>query len=272
MDCNLEVLKEKSKKYRKTIIELVYRAKAGHPGGSLSCIDILNYLYNCKIDLNSKERNRLVLSKGHVTPAIYSVLIDLGYIKDEEINTFRKIDSRLQGHPDRKKIPEIDANTGLLGQGLSIGIGMALAKKLKKRNEKVYVILGDGEMQEGQIWEGLMSGYHYKLDNLVAILDYNKISSKGNVNETMNLEPIKDKVEAFGWEVLEIDGHSIEKIKNAIEKSEELKEKPLFIIANTVKGKGVDFMENNPKWHSGSLTDEEYEKALKCIERGIDNE
>lgn len=269
MDYNLKILEEKSRKYRKMIIELVYRAKAGHPGGSLSCIDILNYLYNCKINLNNEERDRLVLSKGHVTPAIYSVLMDLGHIEADEINTFRKIDSRLQGHPDRKKIPELDANTGLLGQGLSIGIGMALGKKLKKREERIYVILGDGEIQEGQIWEGLMSGSHYRLDNLVVILDYNRLSSKDNVNKIMNLEPVKDKIKSFGWHTVEIDGHDIGQIKDAVEESEKVKGKPVFIIANTIKGKGVDFMENNPKWHSGSLTDEEYEKAIQSIERGI---
>ena len=270
MEYNLEILKEKSKRYRKTIIELIYRAKTGHPGGSLSCIDILNYLYTYKINFNNENRSRVVLSKGHVTPAIYSVFMDLGFIKKEEIGTFRTVNSRLQGHPDRNKIPELDANTGLLGQGLSIGIGMALGKKLKKdSNSRIYVIIGDGEMQEGQIWEGLMSGHHYKLGNLTVFLDYNKLSSKNDVNKTMNLEPIKSKVEAFGWNVIEIDGHNFEEIGKAVEFSEKLEDRPTFIIAHTVKGKGVSFMENNSKWHSGTLSEEEYNIAIKDIERGI---
>ncbi|BBM35346.1 transketolase [Pseudoleptotrichia goodfellowii] len=268
MEYDLELLKKKSQKYRKAIIELIYRAKAGHPGGSLSCIDILNYLYTYKIDFNNENRSRLVLSKGHVTPAIYAVFMDLGFINDDEIDTFRRVNSRLQGHPDRNKIPELDANTGLLGQGLSIGIGMALGKKLKKDNSKVYVIIGDGEMQEGQIWEGLMSGAHYNLNNLTVFLDYNKLSSKNDVNKTMNLEPIKDKIEAFGWNLIEINGHEFNEIKKSIEFSEKSEDKPTFIIAHTVKGKGVSFMENNPKWHSSALTQEEYDVAIEDIERG----
>ncbi|RRD39210.1 transketolase [Leptotrichia sp. OH3620_COT-345] len=269
MKYDLEFLKKKSEKYRKIIIEMVYKAKAGHPGGSLSCIDILNYLYNYKIDFNKENRSRLILSKGHVTPALYAVFLDLGFIFQEETGTFRTLNSRLQGHPDRNKIPEIDANTGLLGQGLSIGVGMALGKKLKKDDSRVYVVIGDGEMQEGQIWEALMSGSHYKLDNLTVFLDYNKLSSKSNVNEIMNLEPVKSKVEAFGWEVLEIDGHNFEEIGKALEYSEKSKKTPVFIIAHTVKGKGVSFMENNPKWHSSAISDEEYSIAIQDIERGI---
>ncbi|MDO5088259.1 MAG: transketolase [Leptotrichiaceae bacterium] len=269
MKYDLEFLKKKSEKYRKIIIEMVYKAKAGHPGGSLSCIDILNYLYNYKIDFSKENRSRLILSKGHVTPALYSVFLDLGFIFHEETGTFRTLNSRLQGHPDRNKIPEIDANTGLLGQGLSIGVGIALGKKLKKDNSRVYVVIGDGEMQEGQIWEALMSGSHYKLDNLTVFLDYNKLSSKSNVNEIMNLEPVKSKVEAFGWEVLEIDGHNFEEIGKALEYSEKSKKTPVFIIARTVKGKGVSFMENNPKWHSSAISDEEYSIAIQDIERGV---
>lgn len=267
MEYDLEFLKRKSIKYRKTIIEMIYRAKAGHPGGSLSCIDILNYLCNYKINYSKENRSRLILSKGHVTPALYAVFLDLGFISEEEIRTFRSLNSRLQGHPDRNKISEIDANTGLLGQGLSIGVGMALGKKLKKDSSKVYVIVGDGEMQEGQIWEALMSGSHYNLNNLTVFLDYNKLSSKNNVNEVMNLEPLKEKIEAFGWDVLEINGHDFVEIGKALEYSEKSGKNPVFIIAHTIKGKGISFMEKEPKWHSGAISDEEYCIAMQDIER-----
>ena len=265
MSKDVKFLEDKAKIFRKKILEMVYKANAGHPGGSLSVIDILTVIFAKEVDFNSEKRSRVVLSKGHTVPALYAVLNDLGYIKDEEMSTFRKVNSRLQGHPDRNKVPEIDANTGLLGQGLSIGIGMALGKKLTGDNNKVYVILGDGELHEGQVWEGLMSAPHYKLDNLVAVLDYNKLSSKDNVNKIMNLEPIKDKIKAFNWEVIEINGHNMSEIIQAIETAKNIKEKPVFIIANTIKGKGVSFMENNPKWHSGGLSDEEYEKGVNDI-------
>ncbi|MCP1223571.1 transketolase [Sebaldella sp. S0638] len=271
MKTKINTLKEEAKKNRKKILEMVYRANAGHPGGSLSVIDILTAIYANEIDFNSAERSRVVLSKGHATPALYAVLNELGFIEDSEFNTFRKVNSRLQGHPDKNKIPEIDANTGLLGQGLSIGVGMALGKKLKKDQNKVYVILGDGELHEGQVWEALMSAPHYKLDNLVAILDYNRLSSKDDVNKVMNLEPINDKIKAFNWELMEINGHSMEEITDAIEKAKGVKGKPVFIIADTVKGKGVSFMENNPKWHSGGLSDEEYKTGIEEIEAGGNN-
>ncbi len=266
---DIKSLEEKAKELRKNIVEMVYLAKAGHPGGSLSSIDILNYIYMNEIDFNSQNRSRVIMSKGHVTPAIYSVLISKGIIDRSEIGTFRQVNSKLQGHPDRNKIKELDANTGLLGQGLSIGIGMALAKKLKNDDNNIFVILGDGEIQEGQIWEALMSGSHYKLDNLIAILDYNGLSSKGDVNKSMNLEPIKDKVEAFGWHVICIDGHDYKEIDSAIKEAKTINGKPTFIIAKTVKGKGVSFMENNPKWHSGALKDKEYTEAIENIERGF---
>lgn len=266
---NKNILIEKSKILRKNIIELIFHAKAGHPGGSLSCIDILNYLYTHEINLKNEKRSKLVLSKGHVTPALYSIFLEQGIISKECITTFRKINSKLQGHPDKNKINQIDANTGLLGQGLSIAIGMALAKKLIKDNNYIYTIIGDGEMHEGQIWEALMSASHYNLDNLIAILDYNKLSSKGDVNKVMNLEPISDKIKAFGWNVLEINGHDFDEIHNAIYLSKLKNNKPKFIISHTVKGKGISFMENNPKWHSGALTVEQREIAISEIERGV---
>lgn len=260
---NIQELQIKGKEYRRNIIEMIYLGRAGHPGGSLSCIDILNYLYNNKVDLNSEKRSKVVLSKGHVTPAIYSVFLGLGLIEKDELKGFRQVNSRLQGHPDRNKIKELDANTGLLGQGLSIGIGMALAKKYTKDDSSVFVIIGDGEMHEGQIWEGLMSGAHYSLDNLVVFLDYNKLSSKGPVNTVMNLESIKEKLTAFNWNVIEINGHSYEEIDAAVNMAEKQKKSPTFIIANTIKGKGVSFMENNPKWHSGTFNNEQYKIAME---------
>lgn len=271
MENNISILEEKAGKNRKKILEMVYRGSAGHLGGSLSIIDILTAIYTNEIDFSTKERSRVVLSKGHVTPALYAVLNDHGFIKESEFVTFKKINSRLQGHPDKNKIPEIDANTGLLGQGLSIGIGMALGKKLKKDKNRVYVILGDGELHEGQAWEAIMSAPHYNLDNLVAILDYNRLSSKDDVNKVMNLEPVSDKIKAFNWEVIEINGHNMEEIINALKKAKEISGKPVFIIANTVKGKGVSFMENNPKWHSSGLTDEEYKKGTAEIDAGGKN-
>ena len=271
MKKDISTLKEEAKKNRKKILEMVYKANAGHPGGSLSVIDILTAIYTNEVDFTARERSRVILSKGHATPALYAVLNQLGFISESEFDTFRKVDSRLQGHPDKNKIPEIDANTGLLGQGLSIGIGMALGKKLKNDESRVYVILGDGELHEGQVWEALMSAPHYKLDNLVAILDYNRLSSKDDVNKVMNLEPLRDKIKAFNWELMEINGHSMEEITEVLGKAKEIVEKPVFIIADTVKGKGVSFMENNPKWHSGGLKEEEYITGIKDIDTGGNN-
>lgn len=271
MKDDVSKLKKEALKNRKKILEMVYRANAGHPGGSLSVIDILTAVYTNEVDFTAQERSRVILSKGHATPALYAVLNGLGFIDDNEFDTFRKANSRLQGHPDKNKIPEIDANTGLLGQGLSIGVGMALGKKLKKDENKVYVILGDGELHEGQVWEALMAAPHYGLDNLVAILDYNRLSSKDDVNKVMNLEPLSDKIKAFNWELMEINGHDMEEIIRTIEKAKEIKGKPVFIIANTIKGKGVSFMENNPKWHSGGLKDEEYKKGIEEIDAGGNN-
>lgn len=263
---NIDLLKERQRKCKKNIIDMIYLGRAGHPGGSLSCIDILNYLYTEKIKLNELKRSRVILSKGHVTPAIYSVFLELGIIKEEELKGFRQVNSRLQGHPDRNKIKELDANTGLLGQGLSIGVGMALAKKYNQEKNYVYVIVGDGEMHEGQIWEALMSGAHYKLNNLIVFLDYNKLSSKGNVNKVMNLEKIKEKIKAFNWNVCEINGHDFIEIDTAVKLAESQNENPTFIIANTIKGNGISFMENNPKWHSGTFNEEQYKIAISEIE------
>lgn len=246
---------------------MIHTAKAGHPGGSLSVIDILTAIYEIDVDFNSEKRSKVILSKGHAVPAQYAELYSKGIILKEELNTFRKINSRLQGHPYTGTIPEVDATTGLLGQGLSIAVGMAIAKKNNDDNNHVYAILGDGEMQEGQIWESLLQAAHYKLDNLIVIIDYNKLSSYDNVNESMNLEPLADKIKAFNFHVIEIDGNDMEQIVKALNEAYAISGMPTVIISNTIKGKGVSFMENNPKWHSGAISNEEYEIAIRELER-----
>lgn len=252
---------------RRRIIKMIYEAKAGHPGGSLSVIDVLTAIYELDVDFTKENRSKVVLSKGHAVPAQYAVLCSKGIIKEEELGTFRKINSRLQGHPHTLDIPETDATTGLLGQGLSIAVGMAIVKKQKNENNHVYAIIGDGEMQEGQIWESLLQSAHYKLDNLIAIIDYNKISSSGPVNEVINLEPLTKRLRAFNFYTIEINGNEMEEVVNALNEAHNVKGQPVAIISNTIKGKGVSFMENNPKWHSGALSDEEYKIAMEDLEK-----
>jgi len=262
---DIEYLKNLANDNRKRIVDLVYYAKSGHPGGSLSIIDMLTAIYELDVDFNSEKRSKVVLSKGHTVPALYAVLNSKGIVKDEEMSTFRKINSRLQGHPYTGTIPEVDATTGLLGQGLSIAVGMAIAKRNNGDNHHVYAIVGDGEMQEGQTWESLLQAAHYKLNNLILVIDYNKLSSYGSVNESMNLEPLADKVRAFNFHTIEIDGHNMEQIVNALNEAYQITDKPIVIICNTVKGKGISFMENNPKWHTGVITDEEYQIAMRDL-------
>ena len=245
---------------------MIYKGKAGHPGGSLSVIDILTAIYEMDVDFNSNPRSKVVLSKGHAVPAQYAELCSKGIIKESELGTFRTINSRLQGHPYTGTIPEVDATTGLLGQGLSIAVGMAIAKRNNNDNHHVYAILGDGEMQEGQIWESLLQAAHYKLNNLIVVIDYNKLSSFDAVNDSMNLEPLVDKIRAFNFHVIELDGNNMEQVVNGLNEAHIIKDKPVAIIANTVKGKGVSFMENNPKWHSGALSDEEYKIAMQELQ------
>jgi len=264
---DIEFLKRLANDNRKRIIDLVYLAKSGHPGGSLSIIDILTAIYELDVDFNAEKRSKVVLSKGHTVPALYAVLNSKGIVKDNEMSTFRKINSRLQGHPYTGTIPEVDATTGLLGQGLSIAVGMAIAKRNLGDDNHVYAIVGDGEMQEGQIWESLLQAAHYKLNNLILIIDYNKLSSYGNVNESINLEPLSEKIKAFNFHTIEIDGHDMEQIVNALNEAYQVTDKPIAIICNTVKGKGISFMENNPKWHTGVITDEEYQIAMKDLEK-----
>lgn len=270
---NIKELKEIAKRVRVNIVEAVAAAKSGHPGGSLSVADILTTLYFEKMNVNPEnpkceDRDRLVLSKGHVAPALYAVLAERGYFPKENLKSLRKLDSMLQGHPDMKSTPGVDMSTGSLGQGLSAANGMALSAKLDKKDHKIYVILGDGEVQEGQIWEAAMSASHYKLDNIIAVLDYNGLQIDGSNEEVMNISPIDAKFEAFGWQVIKIDGHDIEAISNAVDEAKLVKEKPTVIIAKTVKGKGVSFMENQAGWHGTAPNEDQRKAAIEEIERG----
>lgn len=270
----LNSLKLSASNVRKMILEAVHSAKAGHPGGALSSADILTYLYKEEMNINPKdpqnpERDRFVLSKGHASPALYGVLAECGFIPCEDIKTFRNAESYLQGHPDMKGVRGVDMSTGSLGQGISAACGMALSAKLDKKDFRVYTILGDGECEEGQVWEAFMFAAHYKLDNLTAFLDFNGLQIDGDIREVMNPTPFDKKFEAFNWNVITIDGHSFEEIEKAIASAKETKGKPTVIIANTVKGKGVSFMENQAGWHGVAPNDEQYEKAVAEIDEYI---
>ena len=249
------------------IIEGVHSAKAGHPGGSLSCTDILTYLYFKEMNIDPKEpkkadRDRLVLSKGHAAPALYSVLANRGYFDVEELKTLRKTDSRLQGHPDMKHIPGVDMSSGSLGQRISAAVGMALSAKHFGDDFRVFTILGDGECEEGQVWEAAMFAANKGLNNLVAFVDFNNLQIDGTCDEVNSPAPVDKKFEAFGWNVITIDGHDFEAIESALNKARENKGKPTAIIATTVKGKGVSFMENSVGWHGVAPNDEQYEQAI----------
>ena len=264
----VEELEKKAKTIRKGIIETVYEAKSGHPGGSLSIADILTVLYfnELKIDENNpdwEERDRVILSKGHCSPALYSVLANRGFFKVEDLKTFRKIDSYLQGHPDKNKVPGVDMTTGSLGQGLSIANGIALMGKLQNKNYRVYAILGDGEIEEGQIWEAAMTSNKYKLDNLCVIIDNNNLQIDGTIEEVMSSYPIDEKFKSFGFQIINIDGHNIQEIMDAFEVAKNVKNKPTCIIAKTIKGKGISFMENRVEWHGKAPTEEQYKIAMK---------
>ena len=265
-------LEKIAKKARINILEEVYGAKSGHPGGALSCIDILTVLYFHEMNVNPEEpkmenRDRLVLSKGHASAALYAILAQRGYFLEEELKEFRKLGSRLQGHPDLKKLPGVDMSAGSLGQGLSAASGMALASKLKKQDNKVYCILGDGELQEGQIWEAAMTASHYKLDNLCVIVDNNNLQIDGKVEEVMSPYPIDKKFESFGFAVFKADGHNIENLLEVFEYTKMIKKQPVVIIANTVKGKGISFMENKAEWHGKAPSQEEYNTAIEELKK-----
>ena len=245
-----------------------HSAKSGHPGGSLSAADVLTYLYFCEMNVDPQhpdkaDRDRLVLSKGHVAPALYAVLAHKGYFPVEELKTLRKIGSRLQGHPDMKKIPGVDMSSGSLGQGISAACGMAKAAKLQNADWRVYAVLGDGEIQEGQVWEAAMFASHYHLDNLCVLVDNNGLQIDGNVADVMSPYPIDEKFKAFGFHVINIDGHDFDQIEAAYQEARIVKGQPTAIIAKTVKGKGVSFMENQASWHGTAPNDEQYEVAMK---------
>ena len=264
---DIDFLQKKAKELRKEILEIITEAKSGHPGGSLSCVEIIMSLYYYKMRHNPEnpkweERDRFILSKGHACPTLYAVLADLGYFPKEELHTLRKLGARLQGHA-YIGVPGVELSTGSLGHGLSFANGMALGGRLKNENFNVYCLLGDGEMQEGSVWEAGMTAAHYNLDNVCAILDYNGVQENGPIGEIMNEEPLKNKWESFGWHVIEVDGHNFNEIISALDEFESVKGKPTIIIAHTIKGKGVSFMEGKAKWHGKAPKKEELELALK---------
>ena len=265
----------KATKIRKNIIEAVYSAKSGHPGGSLSIADLLPVLYFDVMNIDPKNpkdenRDRFVLSKGHCSPGLYAALAQRGYFPVEDIKTFRKIDSYLEGHPDMKGVPGVDMSSGSLGQGISAANGMAIAGKLDKKDYTVFTVLGDGEIQEGQVWEAAMFASHYKLDNLIAYLDFNGLQIDGDITEVMSPLPIDKKFEAFGWDVEAIDGHDFEAILDATNKAKKVEGKPALIILNSVKGKGVSYMENNAGWHGMAPNDEEYKIAVNELDEKLE--
>ena len=265
---SLDELKSISKEIRKDIVKMLTESASGHPGGSLSATDIMTVLFFKEMNLdpnNEKDpnRDRFVLSKGHAAPVLYSALARRGYFPVEELSTLRKFKSRLQGHPSIQYLPGIDMSTGSLGQGVSAAVGMALAGKIDKKDYRVYTLLGDGELEEGQVWEAAMCAAHYKLNNLTAFIDFNGLQIDGDITKVMNPCPIDKKFEAFGWNVLVIDGHNYEEIIDAIEKAKECKDKPTAVVCNTVKGKGVSFMENQAAWHGTAPSKEQCETALK---------
>lgn len=267
----MEELKNKAKTVRRNIISMLTEAKSGHPGGSLSAVEIVTYLYFKEMNVNpsnpsQQDRDRFVLSKGHGAPVLYSVLAEKGYFPKEELLKLRKTGAMLQGHPDMKGTPGVDMSTGSLGQGLSAANGMALAGKLDNKDYRVFVLIGDGEMQEGQIWEAAMTGAHYGLDNVTAFIDNNGLQIDGENKEVMNVEPIEEKWKAFGWHTIKIDGHDFEQIENAVSEAKNTKGKPTMIIAKTVKGKGISFMENEVGWHGVAPTQEQSQQALKELE------
>ena len=259
---------------RKMALEAVHSAGSGHPGGSLSIADILTYLYMEEMNINPDSpkdlnRDRFVLSKGHCSPALYGVLAERGFIPKEDIKTFRHTDSYLQGHPDMKGVSGVDMSTGSLGQGISAACGMALAGKLDNKDYRVYTALGDGEIEEGQVWEAAMFAAHHKLDNLTAFLDFNGLQIDGDIREVMNSTPIDKKFEAFNWNVITIDAHDFEQIEKAVQEAKATKGKPTLILAKSVKGKGVSFMENQAGWHGAAPNKQQYETAIAELDAYI---
>lgn len=261
-------LAEKARQIRVDAVKSIHAAKSGHPGGALSIADILAYLYFEEMNVDPKDpkkadRDRLVLSKGHACPALYAALSEKGFFPKEELMSLRKYGSMLQGHPDMKHIPGVDMSTGSLGQGISAACGMALSGKISGKDYRVYAILGDGEIEEGQVWEAAMFARHYGLDNLCAFIDFNDLQVDGTVEEVINPTPIDEKFKAFGWNVVTIDGHDLEQIEKAVENAKATKGRPTAIVAKTVKGKGVSYMENSVGWHGKAPSDDEFAVAMK---------
>ena len=268
-------LKEVAAKVRLLSVEAIFNAKSGHPGGSLSVTDILTYLYFDKMNVSADNkddpnRDRFVLSKGHACPALYSALAIKGYFDEKSLVTLRKKDSFLQGHPDMHRIPGIDMSTGSLGQGISAACGIAASAKTFGKDYRVYTVLGDGEIQEGQVWEAAMFAAHYKLDKLTAFVDYNGLQIDGDVHQVMNVAPVDEKFKAFGWHTQVIDGHDFEAIEKAVSEAEKT-DKPSVIICKTVKGKGVSFMENDAGWHGKAPNAEQYEVALAELKKAYED-
>lgn len=270
----LEILKGHANNMRKNIVKMVAEAKSGHPGGSLSSVEILTAIYFTQMDITEDNietinRDRFVLSKGHASPVLYSVLAEKGFIEENELMTFRKIGTRLQGHPSLHKCPGVDMSTGSLGQGISVAVGMALSEKYHNTTHRIYTLLGDGECEEGQVWEAAMSASHYKLDNLLAFVDFNGLQIDGKVEDVMNPTPLDEKFAAFGWHVIMLeDGNDLKQVIEACEKAKTLKGKPTAVIAKTVKGKGVSFMENMAGWHGVAPDAKQCAQALGELEGG----
>ena len=267
-------LKKKAVRVRKHILDEVYSAQSGHPGGSLSGTEIFTYLFQYEMNIDPKnpkwaDRDRFVLSKGHCAPGLYASLAVRGFFPEEDLTGFRSIDSYLQGHPSMKDVPGVDMSTGSLGQGISTAVGMALAGKLDKKDYRVFALLGDGEIQEGQVWEALMSAAHYKLDNLTAFLDHNGLQIDGNISDVMCPENVVDKFKSFCWNVIQIDGHDIEAIEAAVEEAKATKGRPTMIVAETVKGKGVSYMEGVAGWHGMAPDEELYKKAIAELDEAM---
>lgn len=265
MEINLE---QKAREVRRDILTEIFEAQSGHPGGSLSATDILTYLYFREMNIDPREpgkedRDRFVLSKGHIAPAYYAVLAERGYFPKEELKTLRKVGSNLQGHPCMTHCNGIDMSSGSLGQGISVAVGMALGAKMRKKDYRVYTMLGDGELQEGQVWEALMFAGHRRLDNLVVVIDNNGLQIDGPVDQVCSPYPLEDKLRAFQFSVVTIDGHDMNQIAEAFQKAKETKGCPFAIVAKTVKGKGVSFMENNASWHGKAPNEQEYRRAME---------
>lgn len=264
----LATVSEKAFLIRRDIIEMLGEAGSGHTGGSLSAADIISCLYFWEMNIDPQrpqweDRDRFVLSKGHAAPVLYAALAEKGYFPRENIKNLRKLGSPLQGHPDMRKLTGVEASTGSLGQGISWAVGMALAAKIDNKAYRVYAMLGDGELEEGMVWEALMAGAHYKLDNLVAFLDHNGLQIDGPIREVMSPEPVEDKFRAFGWDTLEIDGHDYNQILQALNTARQTKNKPTLIVAKTIKGKGCSFMENRVEWHGTAPNKEQVQQALE---------